>query len=353
MNLIQRELLCAGLEKTQFDALGPEALSETQRNVIAYSLFSACLFAAMAVLEWASAGPFTRNIVPYFAIAGVYAAVFAISRRMLPSHPDLVLPMAYLCVAALYVLAFCLTMMRPDMPAVTLIAVMVLTSFLFTDRPVYIILMNIATTAALCAISSRLKPREVAVIDCWNGVTMCVVSIAAALLQRRLRFRALDQARRIRYLSQTDLLTGVRNRNTFEQMSAQYPGRCAQSLTLAYVDVNGLHNLNDTRGHKTGDVMLQTVARALADCFGEEDVYRLGGDEFIAFRPDAPEGEVALDLARAAEALSAQGYDISVGVATAEKDGADVEQLMIEAEQNMYLDKQRYYRQPGHERRRR
>jgi len=200
-------------------------------------------------------------------------------------------------------------------------------------------------------LSWMFKPQDIAIGDEWNGITLCAVSVAAAVFQRRLRFRALSQARRIRYLSETDVLTGTRNRNMFEEMALKYPSMCARTLTCVYADANGLHALNDTKGHKAGDVMLQTIAKALLDHFGSGHVYRVGGDEFVAFALDTPHESVEKDMKRMTAALARQGYDLSVGIASGAQDAIDMEALRVAAEKEMYREKERYYRQPDHERR--
>lgn len=351
MKKLGKILLYAGLDREEFNALKDDALAETRRSLRIYSMFAMFLFIVMALFEMVSNGHFAQNIGIYFAMAAINGFVWLLSRRMLSNHPDLVLPLAYLLVATLYVFALTLTMLHTDLPAVTFIAVLELTPFLFTDRPVYIVLLNIAATAALCVLSWMFKSQDIAIGDEWNGITLCAVSVAAAVFQRRLRFRALSQARRIRYLSETDVLTGTRNRNMFEEMALKYPSMCARTLTCVYADANGLHALNDTKGHKAGDVMLQTIAKALLDHFGSGHVYRVGGDEFVAFALDTPHESVEKDMKRITAALARQGYDLSVGIASGAQDAIDMEALRVAAEKEMYREKERYYRQPDHERR--
>ena len=353
MKLLGRTLLYAGLDSEAFNTLKDDALAETHRALRLYSMFATFLFIVMAVFELVTNGYFAQNIGIYFAMAAICAFVWFLTRRVVPTHRDLVLPLAYLLVTAMYVFALILTMLHTDLPAVTFIAMLVLAPFLFTDRPIYIVLLNIAATAALCVLAWLFKPQRIAIGDEWNGITLCAVSIGAAVFQRRLRFRALSQARRIRYLSETDLLTGAKNRNNYEQVSMEYADRCQRSLTCAFADVNGLHEMNDTRGHEAGDVMLQTVAKALLDRFGSEHVYRVGGDEFVAFAPDEPEDGVKRDMRRIADELSAVGYDISVGIISGEKGSMDLPQMLADAEKEMYRQKTLYYQQRGHERRRR
>lgn len=353
MKLLGKTLLYAGLDSYVFDALKDDALADTRRSLRIYSMFATFLFIVMAIFELVTNGHFAQNIGIYFVMSAICAFVWIVTRHMAPTHPNLILPLAYLLVTTMYMFALILTMLHTDLPAVTFIAMLVLAPFLYTDRPVYIVLLNIAATAALCVLSWLFKPQDIAIGDEWNGITMCAVSVAAAVFQRRLRFRALAQARHIRYLSETDLLTGAKNRNSYEQLCMKYADRCQRFLTCAFADVNGLHEMNNTKGHKAGDVMLQTVAKALLDRFGSEHVYRVGGDEFVAFAPDAPEEEIARDLKRIGAELSAQGYDISVGIISGEKGSMDLAQMLADAEKEMYRKKELYYQQPEHERRKR
>lgn len=70
----------------------------------------------------------------------------------------------------------------------------------------------------------------------------------------------------------TDALTGVQNRRAFE---AEH-----EWTHVAIVDMDSLKYLNDTSGHRTGDKFLKNLAGNLAQVFGENNVYRLSGDEF-------------------------------------------------------------------------
>ncbi|MBQ8962731.1 MAG: GGDEF domain-containing protein [Clostridia bacterium] len=353
MGLLEKTLLYAGLDREEFNALKDDALAETRRSLRVYSMFATFLFIVMAIFEWVTNGHFAQNIGIYFVMSAICAFVWIVTRHMAPTHPDLILPLAYLLVTTMYMFALILTMLHTDLPAVTFIAMLVLAPFLFTDRPIYIILLNIAATAALCVLSWMFKPQSIAIGDEWNGITLCAVSVAAAIFQRRLRFRALAQARQIRYLSETDVLTGAKNRNKYEQVAAGYPSLCKRALVCAFADVNGLHEMNNAKGHRAGDVMLQAVGKALLDRFGSEHVYRIGGDEFVAFAPDAEEAVIERDLKRISAALSAQGYDISVGVVSGEKGSMDLERMLADAEKEMYRKKELYYQQPEHERRKR
>lgn len=146
-------------------------------------------------------------------------------------------------------------------------------------------------------------------------------------------------------MATTDLLTGLRNRNAYEQTLAQYEAQLPACLACIYADANGLHELNNSQGHAAGDRMLKTVADTLAEVFGEGKVYRIGGDEFLAF------AEMDLDSAskeaqEAKEKVVEEGYYVSIGAASGEEYG-DIAAVIKAAEQRMYVDKKRYYMEHG------
>ncbi|MCR5032200.1 MAG: sensor domain-containing diguanylate cyclase [Lachnospiraceae bacterium] len=87
---------------------------------------------------------------------------------------------------------------------------------------------------------------------------------------------------RLRYLADTDKLTGILNRGSGEARIAEmikgYEG------IFILLDVDKFKSINDTFGHRVGDKVLIAVAGAVKKSFREDDVVmRLGGDEFVAF----------------------------------------------------------------------
>ncbi len=143
-------------------------------------------------------------------------------------------------------------------------------------------------------------------------------------------------------LAARDPLTGLRNRTWLV-------GHLAASLetgpvTVAYLDLCDFKSVNDELGHRAGDGVLASVAESIHRTFGEGNVARVGGDEFVVLGPAGlvlDHGEVA-DRARRAVAESdgavAHGITASVGVVTADI-GADAHLVLDRADQAMYADK--------------
>ncbi|HEX5598203.1 MAG TPA: diguanylate cyclase [Micromonosporaceae bacterium] len=131
----------------------------------------------------------------------------------------------------------------------------------------------------------------------------------------------------------SDPLTGLRHHGPFgERIAAATPGRTA----LLALDVDGFKKVNDTYGHEVGDQVLVRLARALEGALRHGDeLYRVGGDEFVAvvevLRPEEAVG-IAERLARAAREI---GQTISVGVAV-QHDGESAKQTLRRADIALY-----------------
>ena len=105
--------------------------------------------------------------------------------------------------------------------------------------------------------------------------------------------------RRLRHLAFHDKLTGLGNRDLFnEDMKAflkeQTPGE-GRKAALLFLDLDGFKHVNDTLGHSAGDELLVETARRIRVCLREADsAYRFGGDEFVAFLPEIGEAHRAV-----------------------------------------------------------
>ncbi len=173
----------------------------------------------------------------------------------------------------------------------------------------------------------------------WLGLYEVVV-LAAYFLWDIKRTRKEIQAKE--KLATTDLLTNLKNRNAYEQTLARYEVDMPAGLSCVYADVNGLHELNNSQGHAAGDKMLQTVAKAFVEYFGQEHVYRIGGDEFLIF-VETNLDKVSEKALGAKEKVMEEGYHVSVGTAS----GRNAASVIKTAELRMYEDKKQYYMSQG------
>ncbi len=353
MDKVANLLLYAGLTKSEYAALADDARAENAKNLNTYTLVAVLAFAALVVAN-ALVGDLTSiNQTYYLIMLGANLVLWVCAHYLLPGRPGLTLPLMYVFTGTLYAFSLAISAIHPELPAVTSIVLLFALPFLICDRPVRLAAMTALAVATLSAMSFACKDAFVAWDDLWNGVSFGAVAILVETLQQRTKYRMLYQGRRIKHLSETDLLTGVHNRNHYEGRLPAYAQDCRTSLACLYVDVNGLHELNDTKGHHAGDVMLQTVAKELVDAFGQAHTYRIGGDEFVCFATDVPEHTVHARVGHIAARLAGQNYYISAGIASQLKSELDMHALTAAAEKAMYQAKRDFYAQEGRDRRRR
>ncbi|MCL4413253.1 MAG: GGDEF domain-containing protein [Acidimicrobiales bacterium] len=138
--------------------------------------------------------------------------------------------------------------------------------------------------------------------------------------------------------SRTDPLTGALNRRALDEAlraSLSSAERSGAQLCVMMIDLDGLKKLNDTVGHKSGDLALCNLVEALRSSTRAQDsVYRIGGDEFVALLPFTSP-EVAPVIASRVAVLGAPAF--SWGAAGYPHDGSDPRTILASADQDLYL----------------
>lgn len=143
-------------------------------------------------------------------------------------------------------------------------------------------------------------------------------------------------------LSYQDRLTGVGNRHAYMEYLESLEKKPKQSLGIAFADINGLKIANDSYGHEYGDKMIKSAARILKHIF-QENVFRIGGDEFVAFCLGATRDEFEKRTTRLRKVCDQnRNTTISLGTIWLEEN-RNVEEHVKQADKLMYVDKQVYY----------
>lgn len=156
----------------------------------------------------------------------------------------------------------------------------------------------------------------------------------------------------IKEQGERDLLSGLYNRNRYEMELPNYLHQYHSSLACIYVDLNGLHELNNTQGHAAGDAHLQAVASSIRKQFGAQHAYRIGGDEFVVFVIDREQADVLQMTQALTQELAEQDISISTGMHW-ERVVHSMAELTGTAEKHMYAAKKAHYEQMPYDRRNR
>ena len=163
------------------------------------------------------------------------------------------------------------------------------------------------------------------------------------------RLQMLD---RLQFMAQYDQLTRLPNRELLRdrlQIAMARARREQRQLALLFLDLDKFKLINDTLGHAMGDRLLQQVARRIQQCIREVDtVARFAGDEFVVLLEDFHAADHAVQVAEKIRLALNHPYDLegqpqcvqpSIGIALYPQHAADPQQLLIQADNAMYLAK--------------
>ena len=157
---------------------------------------------------------------------------------------------------------------------------------------------------------------------------------------------SLAQQNVLRQKAERDALTGLLNRQAFEQLKDQL-SQAAKPLALLLIDVDVFKSINDTYGHEVGDQALINTANLLSRSFRTADyVMRIGGDEFAVSMEEMHEdrkGIIRDKISAINQSLQnpqtdLPKYSVSVGVAFSEEGYHD--ELFRQADQALYHTKE-------------
>jgi len=189
----------------------------------------------------------------------------------------------------------------------------------------------------------------------WLSIST-IYDADGAVLRRVATFSDLTEQKRneaaIWRQANYDALTGLPNRSLFYdrlRRELKTLRREDQSLALLFIDLDHFKEVNDSLGHHYGDQLLVEVARRIGTCVREADtVARLGGDEFTIILPGLTEASRLEGVAQHIIDALARPYPLggelaqvsaSIGITLYPSDAADIETLLVNADQAMYAAK--------------
>ncbi|WP_339317852.1 EAL domain-containing protein [Paenibacillus sp. FSL R10-2734] len=160
----------------------------------------------------------------------------------------------------------------------------------------------------------------------------------------------LENQKHMHRLAYVDELSNLPNRLCLLETMEKYLQRPDGKFALLFLDTDNFKYINDTLGHKSGDVLIRKASERLQSLMREGDMLsRLGGDEFVIFIKDTEDHEDVLNLAERIMRAFRQSFligesnlyvSISIGISFYPDDGETTEQILSNADVAMYRAKE-------------
>ena len=144
-------------------------------------------------------------------------------------------------------------------------------------------------------------------------------------------------------LSSLDFLTGLYNRNRLNSYMSELMSQPDVPTALIFLDINGLKKVNDNDGHLAGDSLIRRAANTLIGVFPENDIFRVGGDEFVTILRNVDEKQVNDYIKLLRRRASKNQVSFAIGYAMA-NNSKDMDAVLKEADARMYEDKRKFYK---------
>ena len=287
---------------------------------------------------------------PVYIFGVIFSIIQIVIALLSKKIPVLTYVSVYMAISVFLIYGIAIaTLTRPDQQTVTFMVMLIFVPLIFFDRPIRMAASLIFYIIVFIIMACQTKTGSILSVDITDAIIFGILAVFSESVVYRAKIRGYVLENKLHIMSETDQLTGLNNRNCYEWRLETYPSIYKKSIGCIYIDVNGLHELNNTKGHKAGDEMLQYIADVVKKQFGKKDSYRVGGDEYVAFVLDSPKTEVEDKINEMRAQVSEQGYHAAVGFEFHDAKDVDINTLIVSAESKMYKDKSDYYK--AHDRR--
>lgn len=343
-------LINAGLSDDEFEIASHDFL---RLNVANLRIFAAVMSVYCASLFFTSffngVSSLNRNTYLITFLFGTIIMILTFIKQL--NTRTVITSLVYVFIATVFWFGISVGLTQPSQISASFLVLIVAAPLFFYDRPFRIGILIVIFSIIFILLSLRYKSPDVYETDVINGIVYCTLSVVLTTRNLVVRTENVWYDRKMQIIAEIDILTQLKNRNCFEHSCMNYVKRAKKNVVCIFADINGLHELNNTKGHKAGDELLKFIANEFQNEFGKDDTYRVGGDEYVVMLCDKDEEFVREKINRIMKIMEAKKHHISVGIASEPIKGIDIDLLIKRADERMYEAKALYYQQKGIDRR--
>ena len=222
----------------------------------------------------------------YFYLGGfIYSIIATVLFFILKKDSVAAQLLIYLSISTLFLIGALITQNKPDAPAISFIAFLLITPLFMIDKPFFMSIELVAASSIFLVWMYFMKQPAIWQADVMNTSIFTFVGILIHIMVNAFRIKEFVLIHRINEQKDTDELTGIKNKAALTREINNFMVLSSNNKGILYViDIDYFKRINDTYGHDTGDVVLRQLGHYLKQKFiNHEIVGRFGGDEFIIF----------------------------------------------------------------------
>lgn len=196
------------------------------------------------------------------------------------------------------------------------------------------------------------KSQQLGSISIFGFILILLFIVSVSIVLSTLWYQKITDDKYVKNLAHYDQLTGCFNRAWGLKILGEVITKAKKGnvmVALLFVDLDKFKGVNDTYGHKAGDVVLVESVKRIKNCLRSDDIIiRLGGDEFLVILPSVTNPLVPMEVAERIHKVIREEInygnillhiDSSIGIALYPKDGTHVNELISHSDSAMYQAK--------------
>lgn len=348
LNTLRNYFCYCGIEKDDYNALKKDAYVSNFEVWRILHMLMATVFALLYI------GSLFNELMKdnrlFYLLALIYS-VIAVCYFFLAKKDSLIAQfIIYLSISLLFLFACFITENKPDTPAITFIAFLLISPMFMIDKPYFMTIELCVASTVFLIWMYNVKPYDVWRFDLINVIIFTAVGIFLHIIANSIRIKEFVLRRTISVQKDMDELTGLKNKGALTREINDYLADETTNKGIMFLlDVDKFKLINDTFGHDIGDRVIRQIGYFLNDKFTDHGIAgRFGGDEFIVFLKDTDDPETAYRIAEditkgvsESVVLPDQGRRISASIGCAIYTGSEknYSELLKKADIALYRSK--------------
>ena len=293
-----RNYICyCGIEKEEYKAVKKDAYISNFEVWRILHLLMDLAFVALFILSVASDFVSANRI--FYLGAFLYSVLASILFFVLRKDSLVAQLLIYLSISLLFLFAAFITQNKPDVPATTFIAFLLIAPMFMIDKPYFMSFELLCASTIFLVWMYFVKDPDVWKADLLNTIIFTIVGIVIHIIVNSSRIKEFVLIKKVNAQKDTDELTGLNNKAALTRKINKYMNNESNNKGILFIlDINYFKTINDAYGHDVGDSVLNELGNYLSNKFNSEEIVgRFGGDEFVIFLKNEDSVDTALKIA--------------------------------------------------------